>query len=134
MARIDHLTGGIHRISTYAPEKRISFNQFLIDDNEPALIQLFTKWMTAFDDLSLRSPLPVRAFRPRPLLVCFVECRQARDQRPRWAGCFWAASAGEGFLPGRERLAAGPIAPASYGRSGSRFSLKQQKLRQKDIR
>jgi hypothetical protein len=67
MARIDHLTGGIHRISTYAPEKRISFNQFLIDDNEPALIQLFTKWMTAFDDLSLRSPLPVRAFRPRPL-------------------------------------------------------------------
>ena len=38
MARIDHLTGGIYRISTYAPEKRISFNQFLIDDNNPALI------------------------------------------------------------------------------------------------
>src|SRR5262249_56634595 len=38
MARIDHLTGGIYRISTFAPEKRISFNQFLIDDDAPALI------------------------------------------------------------------------------------------------
>jgi flavorubredoxin len=38
MATLDHLTGGIFRISTYAPEKRISFNQFLIDDDEPALI------------------------------------------------------------------------------------------------
>ena len=35
MARIDHLTGGIYRISTFAPEKRISFNQFLIDDDAP---------------------------------------------------------------------------------------------------
>jgi hypothetical protein len=42
MARIDHLTGGIYRISTYAPEKRISFNQFLIDDNNPALIHTGT--------------------------------------------------------------------------------------------
>jgi hypothetical protein len=33
MARVDHLTSGI-----YAPEKRISFNQFLIDDEEPTLI------------------------------------------------------------------------------------------------
>ena len=39
MARVDHLTGGIYRISAYAPEKRISFNQFLIDDDEPALIR-----------------------------------------------------------------------------------------------
>ena len=38
MARIDHLIGGIYRISTFAPEKRISFNQFLIDDDAPALI------------------------------------------------------------------------------------------------
>ena len=38
MARVDHLTGGIYRISTYVPETRISFNQFLIDDDEPALI------------------------------------------------------------------------------------------------
>jgi len=42
MARIDHLTGGIYRISTYAPEKRLSFNQFLIDDDEPALIHTGT--------------------------------------------------------------------------------------------
>jgi hypothetical protein len=27
MARVDHLTGGIYRISTYAAEKRISFNR-----------------------------------------------------------------------------------------------------------
>jgi hypothetical protein len=39
MARIDHLIGGIYRISTFAPEKRISFSQFLIDDDAPALIQ-----------------------------------------------------------------------------------------------
>jgi flavorubredoxin len=42
VARVDHLTGGIYRISTYAPEKRISFNQFLIDDDEPALIHTGT--------------------------------------------------------------------------------------------
>src|ERR1700747_1957185 len=33
---------GIYRISSYAPEKRISFNQFLIDDDEPALIHTGT--------------------------------------------------------------------------------------------
>jgi glyoxylase-like metal-dependent hydrolase (beta-lactamase superfamily II) len=42
MARVDDLTDGIYRISTYAPEKRISFNQFLIDDDEPALIHTGT--------------------------------------------------------------------------------------------
>jgi flavorubredoxin len=42
MARVDHLIGGIYRISTYAPESRISFNQFLIDDDEPALIHTGT--------------------------------------------------------------------------------------------
>jgi hypothetical protein len=42
MARIDHLTGGIYRIPTYAPENRISFNQFLIDDDEPALLHTGT--------------------------------------------------------------------------------------------
>ncbi|HUE47347.1 MAG TPA: hypothetical protein VMO81_13945 [Aestuariivirgaceae bacterium] len=38
MARLDHLTGGIYRLSTYDPAKRLSFNQFLIHDEEPALI------------------------------------------------------------------------------------------------
>ena len=42
MARVDHLAGGIYRISTYAPEKRISFNQFLINDDEPTLIHTGT--------------------------------------------------------------------------------------------
>ena len=49
MARIDHLTGGIYRISTYTAEKRISFNQFLIDDDEPALIHTGTFPM--YDDV-----------------------------------------------------------------------------------
>jgi flavorubredoxin len=36
--RIDHLTGSIYRIATWTPEYRITFNQFLIDDERPALI------------------------------------------------------------------------------------------------
>jgi hypothetical protein len=43
-------------------------------------------------------------------LACFVEFRQARDRRLRSAGCFWASSGGDGFLPDRERRAAGSIA------------------------
>jgi flavorubredoxin len=40
--RIDHITGGIHRISTFAEEFGITFNQFLIDDEEPTLIHTGT--------------------------------------------------------------------------------------------
>jgi flavorubredoxin len=36
--RIDHIAGGIYRISTWAEPFGISFNQFLIDDERPALI------------------------------------------------------------------------------------------------
>jgi flavorubredoxin len=36
--RIDHIAGGIHRISTWSPEAGITFNQFLIDDERPALV------------------------------------------------------------------------------------------------
>lgn len=36
--RIDHITGGIYRISTFIPDFRISQNQFLIDDEAPTLI------------------------------------------------------------------------------------------------
>ncbi len=36
--RIDHITGGIYRISTWTPDYGITFNQFLIDDERPALI------------------------------------------------------------------------------------------------
>ena len=49
MARVDHLAGGIYRISTYAPAKRISFNQFLIQDEKPALIHTGTFPM--YDDV-----------------------------------------------------------------------------------
>jgi len=36
--RIDHITGGIYRISTMTDAFGITFNQFLIDDERPALI------------------------------------------------------------------------------------------------
>ena len=36
--RIDHIAGGIHRISTMAEPYGITFNQFLIDDEQPTLI------------------------------------------------------------------------------------------------
>ena len=36
--RIDHIVGGIYRISTWTPEYGLTFNQFLIDDERPALI------------------------------------------------------------------------------------------------
>ena len=36
--RIDHLTGGIYRISTMAEPFGITFNQFLIDDERPMLV------------------------------------------------------------------------------------------------
>jgi hypothetical protein len=49
MARVDHLTGGIYRISTYAAGIRLSSNQFLIDDDEPALIHTGTFPM--YDDV-----------------------------------------------------------------------------------
>jgi flavorubredoxin len=36
--RIDHIAGGIHRISQFDPGAGITFNQFLIDDERPTLI------------------------------------------------------------------------------------------------
>jgi flavorubredoxin len=36
--RIDHITGGIYRIATMTEAYGITFNQFLIDDEQPALI------------------------------------------------------------------------------------------------
>jgi flavorubredoxin len=36
--RIDHITGGIYRISSWADPYGITFNQFLIDDELPALV------------------------------------------------------------------------------------------------
>lgn len=40
--RIDHITGGIYRISSWSPDYGITFNQFLIDDERPALIHTGT--------------------------------------------------------------------------------------------
>jgi len=40
--RIDHITGGIYRIATWEPDAGLTFNQFLIDDERPALIHTGT--------------------------------------------------------------------------------------------
>ncbi|MGI8410978.1 MAG: hypothetical protein ACR2LV_00410 [Solirubrobacteraceae bacterium] len=40
--RIDHIVGGIHRISTWTPQAGITFNQFLIDDESPTLVHTGT--------------------------------------------------------------------------------------------
>lgn len=40
--RIDHIAGGIYRISSWQPEFGITFNQFLIDDERPTLIHTGT--------------------------------------------------------------------------------------------
>jgi flavorubredoxin len=37
-ARIDHMVGGIYRISIWSPETGLTFNQFLIDDEAPTLM------------------------------------------------------------------------------------------------
>jgi flavorubredoxin len=40
--RIDHIVGGIYRIATFSPDNGITFNQYLIDDEQPALIHTGT--------------------------------------------------------------------------------------------
>ncbi len=37
-ARIDHIVGGIYRISVWSPDVGLTFNQFLIDDEAPTLV------------------------------------------------------------------------------------------------
>ncbi len=37
-ARIDHIVGGIYRISVWSPDADLTFNQFLIDDEAPTLV------------------------------------------------------------------------------------------------
>jgi hypothetical protein len=37
-ARIDHIIGGIYRISVWSPDAGLTFNQFLIDDEAPTLV------------------------------------------------------------------------------------------------
>ena len=38
MTQVDQMTEGIYRISSYFPQKHLSFNQFLIVDEYPTLI------------------------------------------------------------------------------------------------
>lgn len=40
--RIDHITGGIYRISSWQPDFGITFNQFLIEDERPTLVHTGT--------------------------------------------------------------------------------------------
>ena len=42
MAQVDEVADGIYRISTFDPRKRLQFNQFLIEDELPALIHTGT--------------------------------------------------------------------------------------------
>lgn len=42
MAQVDEVADGIYRICTFNPGKRLQFNQFLIDDELPALIHTGT--------------------------------------------------------------------------------------------
>src|SRR5258708_40045225 len=42
MAQINQVAEGIYRISSYAPDPDMRFNQFLIDDEHPALIHTGT--------------------------------------------------------------------------------------------
>lgn len=42
MAQVDEVIDGIYRISTPNPVKQLQFNQFLIDDDLPALIHTGT--------------------------------------------------------------------------------------------
>jgi flavorubredoxin len=37
-AGIDHIVGGIYRISVWSPDAGLTFNQFLIDDDAPTLV------------------------------------------------------------------------------------------------
>ena len=40
--RIDHIVGGIYRISTFSPDYGITINQYLNDDEQPALLNTGT--------------------------------------------------------------------------------------------
>jgi flavorubredoxin len=49
MVDVDEIGKGIYRIACYGPERRISFNQFLIDDERPALVH--TGHYAMYDDV-----------------------------------------------------------------------------------
>ena len=49
MVRVDEVAGGIYRIAHYAPGAPITYNQFLIDDERPALIH--TGWHAMYGDV-----------------------------------------------------------------------------------
>lgn len=49
MAQVDEVSGSIYRISAYEPELGITVDQFLIDDERPALIH--TGLFQMYDDV-----------------------------------------------------------------------------------
>jgi flavorubredoxin len=49
MAQVDEMAKGIYRICTFEPQSGLNFNQFLIDDEEPALIH--TGMYQMYDDV-----------------------------------------------------------------------------------
>jgi flavorubredoxin len=126
MASVDHVTGGIYRISTYAPEKRISFNQFLIDDDEPALIHTGTFPMYAdvraavaqvLDPSRLRYVIVPHfeadecggmgrfaAAAPQSILACSLVGARINLQQWDYAGPFKGMQDGDVVHLGRHRL------------------------------
>jgi hypothetical protein len=54
--RIDPITDAIYRISTWAPQAGITFNQFLIDDERPN--RALCEHDCAFRGLLLGRPVP----------------------------------------------------------------------------
>src|SRR5580704_1640329 len=81
MARVDHLAGGIYRISTYVPAKRISFNQFLIQDEKPALIHTGTFPM--YDDVRAAVAQVLDPSRLRYIIVPHFEADECGGLSPR---------------------------------------------------
>ena len=97
MARVDHLAGGIYRISTYVPAKRISFNQFLIEDEKPALIHTGTFPM--YDDVRASVAQVLDPSRLRYIIVPHFEADECGGMGRLWRGgtssaclqCCWLA-------------------------------------------
>ena len=71
MTRLDHLADGIYRISAYVPASRISFNQFLIDDEKPALIH--TGAFPMYDDVRAAVAQVLDPSRLRYIIVSHFE-------------------------------------------------------------
>ncbi len=74
MAQVDEVSKGVYRISAFEPEVGITVNQFLIDDERPALIH--TGLFQMYEDV--RKAI-AEVLDPRRL--SFVVCPHSRSER-----------------------------------------------------